>query len=127
MAHLHFMPQCFREIKTWQEISYLFDEVFALRVETDENGNLYRVLQTGRDRNYDAKDRSDALDLFEEPNLKKIKNKIKAHIEERENMRKNAKKKKTEVETVEEIAEKKNRSATGRTGANWRLALFRKP
>lgn len=91
--------------KAWQEISYLFDEVFALRVETDENGNLYRVLQTGRDRNYDAKDRSDALDLFEEPNLKKIKNKIKAYIEVRERMRKNAKKKK--AETVEGEAEKK--------------------
>lgn len=59
-----------------QQISYMFDEVFALRVEKDDEGALYRVVQTSRDAQYEAKDRSGKLDLFEEPNLKKLKAKI---------------------------------------------------
>ncbi|MCH9735902.1 MAG: ATP-binding protein [Actinomycetia bacterium] len=57
-------------------ISYLFDEVFALRVEKDEDGDDYRIIQTGRDRNYEAKDRSGALDMFEQPMARLIFAKI---------------------------------------------------
>lgn len=63
--------------KLWQQIPYLFDEVFALRVEKDAEGNDYRVLQTGRDLRYEAKDRSGALEMFEQPNIKYIERKIK--------------------------------------------------
>lgn len=59
-----------------QQIPYLFDEVFALRVEKDEDGEDYRILQTQRDTKYEAKDRSGVLELFEEPNLKNIAAKI---------------------------------------------------
>lgn len=63
--------------KLGPQIAYLFDEVFALRVETDpETKEQYRVLQTGRDVMFDAKDRSGKLDMFEEPNLDTIKAKI---------------------------------------------------
>jgi hypothetical protein len=61
--------------KLAQQIPYLFDEVFALRVEKDEDGE-YRVLQTSRDAKYEAKDRSGALKDFEKPSLKAIKKKI---------------------------------------------------
>ena len=72
-----------RQITT--NVPYLFDEVFALRVE-DDTDNLredgtptqYRVLQTNRDVRYEAKDRSGELDMFEPPNLEHIKNKIEA-------------------------------------------------
>ena len=57
-------------------IGYLFDEVFALRVETDEEGNNTRWLQTQRDAQYEAKDRSDMLDQFEPPDLTLIERKI---------------------------------------------------
>lgn len=67
--------------KLAQQIPYLFDEVFALRVEKDEDKNEYRVLQTSRDGRYEAKDRSGVLDQFEKPNMKKIIRKIKSGIE----------------------------------------------
>ncbi|MCU0938997.1 MAG: ATP-binding protein [Burkholderiaceae bacterium] len=59
-----------------QGISYFFDEVFALRVEKDAEGNVTRWLQTGRDFTHEAKDRSGALELFEPPNLAAIAAKI---------------------------------------------------
>lgn len=59
-----------------QGISYFFDEVFALRIEADAEGKPTRWLQTGRDYNYEAKDRSGALDQFELPNLGDIAKKI---------------------------------------------------
>lgn len=62
--------------KLGQGIAYFFDEVFALRVEKDPDGNPYRALQTGRDFNFEAKDRSGALDPFEAPNLAAIAAKI---------------------------------------------------
>lgn len=61
-----------------QGISYFFDEVFALRVEQDDEGKPVRWLQTSRDYNYEAKDRSGALDMFEPANLAAIAAKIKA-------------------------------------------------
>jgi len=61
-------------------IPYLFDEVFAMRVEEeeDDDGDVveYRTLQTSRDIHYEAKDRSGELDEFEPPNLNKILYKI---------------------------------------------------
>lgn len=62
--------------KLGQGISYFFDEVFALRVERDGEGNLTRWLQTGRDHQYEAKDRSGALDMFEACSLGDIATKI---------------------------------------------------
>lgn len=62
--------------KLGQSIPYLFDEVFCLRVERDAEGNQQRMLQTFRDYNFDAKDRSGRLDPFEQPNLAAIAAKI---------------------------------------------------
>lgn len=64
--------------KLGQGIGYFFDEVFALRVERDTDGNVTRWLQTGRDFQYEAKDRSGALDMFEVPDLSSIAKKIHA-------------------------------------------------
>lgn len=58
------------------QLPYLFDEVFALRVEKDEENQPYRVLQTQRDFQYDAKDRSGALEMWEHPSLCNIVEKI---------------------------------------------------
>lgn len=55
---------------------YLFDEVFALHSWKDETGQIQRALQTHKDAQYDAKDRSGKLDMIEPPNLEAIHNKI---------------------------------------------------
>ncbi|MCP4256853.1 MAG: ATP-binding protein [Planctomycetes bacterium] len=57
-------------------LSYLFDEVFVMRIFTDEDGENVRSLQTERDSQYEAKDRSGALDQYEDPSIKKIYEKI---------------------------------------------------
>jgi phage nucleotide-binding protein len=62
--------------KLSQAISYFFDEVFVLRAEKADDGQIYRTLQTQGDYNYVAKDRSGALELYEEPHLGKIAAKI---------------------------------------------------
>ena len=59
-----------------QGVGYFFDEVFALRVEKDAEGNPTRWLQTSRDYNYEAKDRSGSLEMFESPDLAAIAAKI---------------------------------------------------
>lgn len=59
-----------------QGISYFFDEVFCLRVEKDAEGNAQRWLQTGRDFQFEAKDRSGALAMFEPPHLGAIARKV---------------------------------------------------
>jgi len=61
-----------------QNIAYLFDEVFALRVMQRDDGTLVRLLQTQRDAQYEAGDRSGALDMYEPANLKHIYDKIMA-------------------------------------------------
>jgi phage nucleotide-binding protein len=61
-----------------QGVGYFFDEVFALRVEKDADGNPTRWLQTNRDYNYEAKDRSGSLEMFEPADLSAIAAKIKA-------------------------------------------------
>lgn len=70
--------------KLAQQIPYMFDEVFALRVEVDEDKQKYRVLQTSRDAKYEAKDRSGLLDEFERPSLRRIKKKIKGEAQKPE-------------------------------------------
>ena len=59
-----------------QGLAYFFDEVFALRVHTDEEGTIQRWLQTSANGSYTAKDRSGALELFEPCDLSHIATKI---------------------------------------------------
>lgn len=59
-----------------QGIGYFFDFVFALRVEKDPEGNPTRWLQTSRDFNYECKDRSGSLDMFEPADLASIAHKV---------------------------------------------------
>jgi phage nucleotide-binding protein len=59
-----------------QAIPYLVDEVFALRVEKDGEGNVSRWLQTTPDFQWQAKDRSGKLDPFEPTNMDHIIKKI---------------------------------------------------
>ena len=58
------------------QLPYLFDLVMALRVVPDDQGDLNRWLQTGPDTQYTAKDRSGKLEMFEEPDFSKIRQKI---------------------------------------------------
>lgn len=62
--------------KLAQSLPYFFDEVFALRCERDDEGNLVRVLQTFSDQQYTCKDRSGVLAPYEEPDLNAILEKI---------------------------------------------------
>jgi len=57
-------------------LPYFFDEVFALQNWKDAEGNLQSGFQTQRDANYEAKDRSGALDIVEPANLGAIYKKI---------------------------------------------------
>lgn len=59
-----------------QDLPYLFDEVMALRAEESEDGVLSRTLQTQPTIDYIAKDRSGTLNIFEQPNLTAIFDKI---------------------------------------------------
>lgn len=61
-------------------IEYFFDEVLALRVEKDADGNPTRWLQSARDFNYSGKDRSGALDMFEAPSMADIAAKIRGAV-----------------------------------------------
>jgi|TARA_R110002020_G_scaffold340097_2_gene555098 phage nucleotide-binding protein len=63
-----------------QAIPYLFDEVFALRIVEDDDGNAERVLQTAKDWQYEAKDRSGALNTLEPANVASIFAKIRGKI-----------------------------------------------
>lgn len=58
------------------EIPYLFDEVFRLGVGKTQEGTDYRFIQTKPDLQYEAKDRSGALDPYEQPHIGNIINKI---------------------------------------------------
>lgn len=59
-----------------KDLPYFFDEVFAMRVETDADGNKWRGLLTSQDGMWVGKDRSGKLDLWEEPDLGAIIKKI---------------------------------------------------
>lgn len=60
-------------------IGYYFDEVYAMRTGTDEEGNAFRYFQTQPDIQYEAKCRSGALDAMEYPHLGSIIEKIRQH------------------------------------------------
>lgn len=62
--------------KTGQSLPYFFDEVLALRVELDADKNPMRVLMTSSDGLWQAKDRSGKLEMWEEPDLGAIIQKI---------------------------------------------------
>jgi len=62
--------------KTGQSLPYFFDEVLALRVEKDAEGNAQRALMCDSDGLWLAKDRSGKLDTWEAPDLGAIINKI---------------------------------------------------
>jgi hypothetical protein len=62
--------------KTGQSLPYFFDEVLALRVEVDADGNKHRALLTDSDGLWLAKDRSGKLDAWEAPDLGAIIKKI---------------------------------------------------
>lgn len=57
-------------------LPYYFDLVLAARVFKDTDGNLEYTLQTGRDEQYEAKDRSGVLELYETPDLAALSKKI---------------------------------------------------
>lgn len=62
--------------KTGMQLPYFFDEVLALRVERDSDGNSQRALMCDSDGLWLAKDRSGKLDAWESPNLGEIIRKI---------------------------------------------------
>jgi len=62
--------------KLTTNVPYLFDEVFALHTYKNDEGVIERSFQTERDNQYDAKDRSGALDFWEPADLGKIQTKI---------------------------------------------------
>lgn len=62
--------------KLGNALPYFFDEVFAIHNFKDEQGQIQRVLQTQRDAQYEAKDRSGALEIAEPADLSVIYNKI---------------------------------------------------
>lgn len=63
--------------KTGQALPYFFDEVLALRVEKDADGNTQRALMCDSDGLWLAKDRSGKLAAWEAPDLGAVINKIK--------------------------------------------------
>ena len=65
--------------KIGQSLPYFFDEVFALRVEKDEEGKPRRLLQCKPCNQWQAKDRSTKLNDFETPDLGAIIRKIGGH------------------------------------------------
>lgn len=58
--------------KTGQALPYFFDEVLALRVEKDTEGNTQRALMCDSDGLWAAKDRSGKLSAWEAPDLGSI-------------------------------------------------------
>jgi hypothetical protein len=62
--------------KTGQSLPYFFDEVLALRVEKDADGNTQRAIMCDSDGLWLAKDRSGKLGAWEAPDLGEIFAKI---------------------------------------------------
>jgi len=62
--------------KTGQQLPYFFDEVLALRIEKDSDGNAWHGLKCKADSSWQAKDRSGKLEEWEEPDLAKLITKI---------------------------------------------------
>lgn len=63
-----------------QNLPYFYDVVTAMQYGKAKDGKVPRVLQTAGNRTYVAKDRSDKLDLMEQPNLSKLIKKIKGEM-----------------------------------------------
>lgn len=80
--------------KLSQQIPYLFDEVWCLRVGKDEEGDAFHYIQGTRELQYEAKDRSGKLTDCEPPSLAMLYKKIKGDV-----VKKSAK-------SVEETSEK---------------------
>ena len=59
-----------------KDLPYMFDEVFAMQIHANEKGEKLRWLLTQLTPQFSAKDRSGALDEYEEPNLSAIIDKI---------------------------------------------------
>lgn len=76
LGTIKFMPS-FPGRNLAQNVGYFFDEEFAMVASSDQEGNVYRWLQTRADTQYEAKDRAGVLDAYEAPNLTSIFNKIK--------------------------------------------------
>ena len=66
--------------KTGQALPYFFDEVLALRVERDADGNSQRALMCDSDGLWLAKDRSGKLAAWEAPDLGEVINKIAGRV-----------------------------------------------
>lgn len=62
--------------KAGQTLPYFFDEVLALRIEKNTEGEIQRALMCSSDGIWTAKDRSGKLSPWEEPDLGKIIDKI---------------------------------------------------
>lgn len=62
--------------KTGQALPYYFDEVLALRIEKDADGQTQRALMCDSDGLWTAKDRSGKLEAWEAPDLGAIIDKI---------------------------------------------------
>ena len=62
------------------KMPFFFDELFSLEVGRDAEGNDFRFLQTNLTIQFEAKDRSGALEAAEYPDLGYIINKIQAHL-----------------------------------------------
>ena len=62
--------------KMTQGIPYFFDEVFALRLEVDAEGNVSRALQCQPDGLWQAKDRSGKLERYEPADLGAVFRKV---------------------------------------------------
>lgn len=62
--------------KTAQRLPYFFDEIMALRVEKDADGNTQRALMCDSDGLWSAKDRSGKLAQWEAPDLGEVIRKI---------------------------------------------------
>lgn len=62
--------------KLGNKLPYFFDEVFRLGVNKTQQGEQYRFLQTQPDLQYEAKDRSGALDPLEWPHMGQVFQKI---------------------------------------------------
>jgi len=63
------------------QLPYFFDEVFALRVGSDEEGKTMRMIQTETEGKYIAKDRSGKLDAWMDPDLGAVIKKIQGGVE----------------------------------------------
>lgn len=68
--------------KLGQALPYLFDEVFNLDIGKTTEGVEYRFFRTSPDFQYEAKDRSGALDKIERPDLRFVIDKILAAPEQ---------------------------------------------